>query len=112
MIYENVFIFSGQLSQKSAEDKFEESLEPIKKAGGKVLKKESWGLRDLAYKIKKNSKGYYFMINCECDTKVFEELNIKVKQDLGFLRFMTIKIKSVEKELSLLSEKKENKVEQ
>ena len=53
MIYENVFIFSGQLSQKSAEDKLDEVLEIIKKEGGKVLKKEYWGLRDLAYKIKK-----------------------------------------------------------
>ena len=55
MYYENVFIFSGQLSKKSADDKLEESLDLIKKSGGKILKKESWGLRDLAYKIKKNS---------------------------------------------------------
>ena len=48
MLYENVFIFSGQLSQNSAQDKFQESLEEIKKAGGEVLKKESCGLRDLA----------------------------------------------------------------
>ena len=56
MLYENVFIFSGQLSQKSAQDKLQEFIEEIQKAGGEILKKESWGLRDLAYKIKKNSK--------------------------------------------------------
>ncbi len=108
MIYENVFIFSGQLSQKSAEDKLEESLELIKKSGGKILKKESWGLKDLAYKIKKNSKGYYYMINSECDPKIFEELQIKVKQDLSFLRFLSIKIKEFDKEESLLSENKQS----
>ena len=108
MLYENVFIFSGQLSKKSAEDKFQECLDEIKNAGGEVLKKEPWGLRDLAYKIKKNSKGYYFMINCQCDPKIFESFNIKVKQDLGFLRFMTIKIKKVEEEPSLLLESKES----
>ena len=106
MIYENVFIFSGQLSQKSAEDKLDEVLEIIKKEGGKVLKKEYWGLRDLAYKIKKNSKGYYYMINCECNPKIFEGFNVKVKQDVSFLRFLAIKIKEVEKEASLLSETK------
>ena len=106
MIYENVFIFSGQLSQKSAEDKLEESLEIIKKSGGKILKKESWGLRDLSYKIKKNSKGYYYMINCECDSKIFKEFDIRVKQDLSFLRFLNIKIKEVYKEPSLLCEDK------
>ena len=106
MLYENVFIFSGQLSQKSAEDKLDEALESIKKEGGKVLKKEYWGLRDLAYKIKKNSKGYYYMINCECDPKIFDKLNIRVKQDISFLRFLTIKIKEVEKESTLLSDTK------
>ena len=55
MLYENVFIFSGQLT-KSAQDKFQDSLEEIKKAGGEILKNESWGLRDLAYKIKKTQK--------------------------------------------------------
>ena len=108
MIYENVFIFSGQLSKKSAEDKLEEALELIKKSGGKILKKESWGLKDLAYKIKKNSKGYYYMINSECDPKIFEELQIKVKQDLSFLRFLSIKIKEFDKEESLLSENKQS----
>ena len=108
MLYENVFIFSGQLSKKSAEDKFQEFLDAIKKSGGEILKKESWGLRDLAYKIKKNSKGYYYMINCQCNPKIFESFNVKVKQDLGFLRFMTIKIKKVEKDSSLLLENQEN----
>ena len=104
MLYENVFIFSGQLSQNSAQDKFQESLEEIRKAGGEILKKESWGLRDLAYKIKKISKGYYFMINCKCDPKVFDFFYVKVKQDLSFLRFMTLKIKMIDKEPSPLQE--------
>ena len=104
MLYENVFIFSGQLSQNSAQDKFQESLKEISKAGGEILKKESWGLRDLAYKIKKNSKGYYFMINCKCDPKVFDSFYVKVKQDPSFLRFMTLKIKMIDKEPSPLQE--------
>ena len=107
MLYENVFIFSGQLSQKSAQDKFQESLEEIKKAGGEILKNESWGLRDLAYKIKKNSKGYYYMINCKCYPKIFESFYIKVKQDMSFLRFMTLKIKVIDKEPSPLLENSE-----
>ena len=78
MLYENVFIFSGQLSQKSAQDKFQESLEEIKKAGGEIIKKESWGLRDLAYKIKKNSKEYDKIIQLEKS-----KLNIQRFKGLG-----------------------------
>ena len=107
MLYENVFIFSGQLSQKSAQDKLQEFIEEIQKAGGEILKKESWGLRDLAYKIKKNSNGYYYMINCKCDPKVFESFYVKVKQDLSYLRFMALKIKVIDKEPSPLLENSE-----
>ena len=93
MLYESVFIFSGQLSPKVAEDKFNEILEHIKKSGGKILKKENWGLRSLAYKIKKNSKGYYFMINSDSESKTFSDFNQKIRQDDDFLRFLSIKIK-------------------
>ena len=55
MIYESVFVFSGQLSSKLAEEKFQKYQDIIKSSGGEILKKESWGLRDLAYKINKNS---------------------------------------------------------
>ena len=110
MLYESVFILSGQMSPTSAGKKFDSFTEKIKKAGGKILKTESWGLRSLAYKIKKNSKGYYYLINSKCDTKIFNEFNSLVKQDDDFLRFFNIKIKSVDKNPSQLDENKvENK---
>ena len=106
MLYESVFIFSGQMTQKSAETKFSSLKEKINKSGGKILKTEFWGLRSLAYKIKKNSKGYYYLINSECDTKVLSEFDILVKQDSDFLRFFNIKIKLVDKNPSQLDESK------
>ena len=110
MLYESVFILSGQISAKSAEKKFDSFTEKIDKSGGKILKTESWGLRSLAYKIKKNSKGYYYLINSECDTKILNEFNSLVKQDDDFLRFFNLKIKSVDKNPSQLDESKmENK---
>ena len=108
MLYENVFIISGQLSKKSADDYYDDLLKKIKDTGGKILKTEFWGLRDLSYKIKKNSKGYYYMINCECDSKIFKEFDTKVRQDINFLRFFNLKIKSVNKDQSLLTEQKNN----
>ena len=104
MLYESVFIFSGQMSPKSAETKFSSLTEIISKSGGKILKTESWGLRSLSYKIKKNSKGYYYLINSECDTKVLNDFNKLVKQDDDFLRFFNIKINSVDKNPSQLDE--------
>ena len=107
MLYESVFIFSGQLSPKLAEAKFNEMVEQIKKSGGKILKKECWGLRTLAYKIKKNSKGYYYMINSDSESKIYSDFDKKIKQDDDFLRILNIKIKEVDKELSFLDESKQ-----
>ena len=104
MLYESVFILSGQISPKSAEKKFNSFTEKINKSGGKILKTESWGLRSLAYKIKKNSKGYYYLINSDCDSRILNEFNSIVKQDDEFLRFFNLKIKSVDKNPSPLDE--------
>ena len=110
MLYESVFIFSGQMTTKSAETKFNSLIEKINKSGGKILKTESWGLRSLAYKINKNSKGYYYLINSDCDSKILNEFNSIVKQDDEFLRFFNLKIKSIDKNPSQLNENKvENK---
>ena len=104
MLYESVFIFSGQMPPNSAETKFSSFKEKINKSGGKILKTESWGLRSLAYKIKKNSKGYYYLINSECDAKVLNEFDNLVKLDDHFLRFFNLKIKLVDKNPSQLDE--------
>ena len=103
-MYESVFIFSGQITPKAAKSKFENLTDKIKESGGKILKTETWGLRSLAYKIKKNSKGYYFLINSECKIEVLSKFNTLVKQDDEFLRFLNLKIDSVDKDLSPLDE--------
>ncbi len=104
MLYESVFIFSGQLTPKSAENKFNDCIEKITKNGGKILKQESWGLRSLSYKIKKNSKGYYYLINSDCDAEILNSFNKNVKQDEEFLRLLNIKIQEVDKNQSFLDE--------
>ena len=110
MLYENVFVFSGQMTGKSAEKKLDDFVEQFKKLGGKILKKESWGLRTLAYKINKNSKGHYFMTITESESNIFKDFDKKVKQDDEILRFLNIKIKSYDKNASLLDESKSQEV--
>ena len=91
------------------EKDFNETCDLIKKIkdnGGKILKTEFWGTQGSSIQIKKNSKGYFYMINCECDPKIFKEFDTKVRQDINFIRFFNLKIKSVSKDQSLLSEQK------
>ncbi len=108
MFYESVFVLSGQLTEKAAQEKFKEFRSILEKSGGKILKDEYWGLRELSYKIKKNSRGYYFMVNSDCKNDILNNFHSVVKRDDNFLRFLNIKIKSVDKENSPLVEKKRN----
>ena len=68
--------------------------------GNKVLKKEQWGLRSFAYKINKNKKGHYFMLNLDsAPTTIFEyERQMRINEDI--IRFLTIKIDQIDEKLT------------
>ena len=93
-LYETIYIVKQDLDNKSLKD-LEKKYENLLKLNKAIIEyKENWGLRNLAYKIQNYKKGYYYMINCECDSKIFKEFDIRVKQDLSFLRFLNIRLKS------------------
>ena len=104
-LYESIFVLSSNLTEKLAEEKVSKYEDMATKNGGKILKKEYWGLRNLAYKIKKNSKGHYFFYNLETSYSNIQEISQKLKIDEDHLRFLNIKIKEVSKESSLIYKK-------
>ncbi|MGN0919209.1 MAG: 30S ribosomal protein S6, partial [Alphaproteobacteria bacterium] len=74
--------------------------------GGKVLKQEDCGLRDLAYKIQKNHKAYYVLLNMEAPGEAVIEMERLMRLDENLLRYLTTKIKAVEEGPSVLLEPK------
>ena len=104
-LYESVFVFSGSLTEKLAEEKINHYEEIIKKSGGKTLKKEYWGLRSLAYKIKKDLKGHYFLLNFETKYEAIKDVESKLKIDEEGLRFLNLSISVISKEPSLILKK-------
>ena len=104
-LYESVFVFSGSLTEKLAEEKINNYEEIIKKSGGKTLKKEYWGLRSLAYKIKKDLKGHYFLLNFETEYDAIKDVESKLKIDEESLRFLNLSISVISKEPSLILKK-------
>ena len=72
-LYEAVFIARGDLTDNEVEkltEKFEKIITDLK---GKILKKEYWGLKNLAYKIKKIGRGHYFAFNIESEYDAIAE---------------------------------------
>ena len=95
-LYENVFIARQDLSTAQVEAVTESLANIIKDNGGTVAKTEYWGLKGLAYRIKKNRKGHYVLFNLDTpsDALIEMERNMRINEDL--LRFLTIRVDEFE----------------
>ena len=74
----------------------------IENGGGKIHKHEYWGLRALAYRVKKNRKGHYVMLNLEADNDTLREYERIMGLNEDILRFMNISIEEVEEGPSIM----------
>ena len=91
--YEHTLIAKQDLSENQNKELIDKYENIINKNLGKVLKTENWGLRNLAYKIKNNRKGFYLHIKFEGVGKTVEELEGAENIDEILLRFLTVKVK-------------------
>jgi small subunit ribosomal protein S6 len=98
--YESVFIARQDLSSTQAEGLADTFQKVIEDQGGKVTKRESWGLRSLAYKIKKNRKGHYALFNIDAPSAAIEEMERQMRLHEDVLRSLTIRIDELDDEPS------------
>lgn len=100
--YETVFIARQDLNAAQVEDLTKLFTGIIEKDGGKILKTENWGLRALAYRIKKNRKGHYVLIESDTAPAAMLEMerNMRLNEDL--LRYMTIRLDEPSKGQSVI----------
>ena len=91
-LYEHMLIARQDISAQQVDALATHLKTIIKNEGGKVEKHEYWGLRTLAYRIKKNRKGHYVLLNIDAPgTAIFElERQLKINEDV--LRYITIRV--------------------
>jgi small subunit ribosomal protein S6 len=94
--YENIFIARQDISTTQVEALIETFANLVAENGGKVEKREYWGLRNLAYRIKKNRKGHYVLFNLEAPPAAVNELerNMRINEDV--LRYLTVRVDELE----------------
>jgi len=105
-LYESVFIARQDISSTQVETMADEFAGIITEAGGKIHKREYWGLRSLAYRIKKNRKGHYIMFNLETDADTLKEYERIMGLNEDVLRFLNIRIEEVEEGPSIIMQNK------
>jgi small subunit ribosomal protein S6 len=105
-LYESVIIGRQDLTPSQFETIVNEFISVIESLKGTIQKQESWGLRNLAYKINKNRKGHYMLLNIDGPADVIVEYERLMRLHEDIIRFLTMRIKSVdEKPSSLMSNK-------
>jgi small subunit ribosomal protein S6 len=100
--YENVFITRQDISAIQVEGLTETFTKVISDNDGKIVNTESWGLRTLAYRIKKNRKGHYVMLHIDAPAAAIHEMERQMRINEDVLRYLTIKIDAFEEGPSVM----------
>ena len=91
-LYEHVFLARQDLAQAQVDALAENATKIITDNGGKVVKTETWGLRSLAYRMSKNRKAHYVMLDLDSPAPAVAELERQSNINEDIIRFMTIKV--------------------
>jgi small subunit ribosomal protein S6 len=91
-LYEHVFLARQDLAQAQVDALAQNATNIIETMGGQVVKTETWGLRNLAYRIAKNRKAHYVALDFEAPTAVVAELERQTQINEDVIRYMTVRV--------------------
>jgi small subunit ribosomal protein S6 len=92
--YEQVFIARPDVSPQQVEALIEDMTRVLEEHGGKVLNNEYWGLRNLAYRVRKHRKGHYGLLNIEAPPAAVHELDRRLRINEDVIRFLTVRLEA------------------
>lgn len=106
-LYEHVFLARQDLAQPQVDALAETATKIIEDNGGKVVKTETWGLRSLAYRIQKNRKAHYVMLEIDAPAPLVAELERQTQINEDVIRYMTIRVEAHEEGPSAMMRRSE-----
>ena len=104
-LYEHVFLARQDLSQAQVDALAAAATEIVESNQGKVTKTETWGLKNLAYKIKRNRKAHFVMLNIEANGATVAELERQTSINEDVIRYVTIRVDEAEEGPSVMMRK-------
>jgi small subunit ribosomal protein S6 len=107
--YESVFIARQDISSNNVEELAGQLQQVAETNGAKVTKTEHWGLKNLAYRIKKNRKGHYVMFNIDGPAEAVHELERTMRYNEDVLRYLTVRVNELQEAPSVQMERKDKK---
>ena len=88
--YETVFIATPVLSEEQMKETVKKYVDLLTSKGAEIVYENNWGMRKLAYPIRKKTTGFYYLIEFKAEGNVINDLEIAYKRDERLLRFLTV----------------------
>lgn len=104
--YESVFIARQDISASQVEQLGDELAQVLQDQGGAIAKREYWGLKNLAYRMKKNRKGHYVLFSVEAPAAAIAEFERVMRYNEDVLRYLTVRVAELDPEPSAMMQSK------
>ncbi|HYZ33698.1 MAG TPA: 30S ribosomal protein S6 [Crenalkalicoccus sp.] len=105
-LYECVLIARNELTQQQVEAIADQAATTLTEQGGEVRKREYWGLRGLAYRIKKNRKAHYMLLGIDAPPAAMQEVERQLGLNEDVLRELTLRVEAIEEGASAILAKR------
>ena len=106
-LYEHIYLARQDVSAQQVEELTNALTEVLSQGGGKVTKNEYWGLKSLSYRIKKNRKAHYSLLNIDAPSAAVAEMERQMRINEDILRFMTVRVDELEEGPSAMMQKRD-----
>src|SRR5918994_4969625 len=106
-LYEHIFMARQDVTPQQVEAMVDQYKGVIEQNGGAIEKTEMWGVKSLAYRIKKNRKAHFTMFNISAPAPAVAEMERQMRINEDILRFMTIRVDELETEPSVMMQKRD-----
>ena len=106
-LYEHIFLARQDVSAQQVEELTNTLTELLASNGGKVTKNEYWGVKTLSYRIRKNRKAHYSLLNIDAPHAAVTEMERQMRINEDILRFMTIRVDELEEGPSAMMQKRD-----
>jgi small subunit ribosomal protein S6 len=106
-LYEHVFMARQDVTPQQVEGMVDQYRGVIEANGGAIEKTEMWGVKSLAYRIKKNRKAHFAMFNLNAPAAAVAEMERQMRINEDILRFMTVRVETLESDPSVMMQKRD-----
>ncbi|HEY8008027.1 30S ribosomal protein S6 [Methylocapsa sp. D3K7] len=107
-LYEHIYLARQDISAQQVETLTAQFTAIIESFGGKVEKVEYWGVKSLAYRIKKNRKAHFSLLNIDAPPAALTEMERQMGINEDILRFITIRVEALEQGQSAMMRKRDD----